>query len=94
LPGSGNNRLGVASIGRSAVIENSENFNVDRLALVHDLVRSTPIAEISTSNTSPGFFQSGGLRLWPTPSGVPVAMTSPGCSVVKSEQKLTICSQE
>ena len=47
--------------------------------------------DISTSSMSPGFIQSGGLRLWPTPSGVPVAMTSPGCSVVKSEQKLTIC---
>ena len=47
--------------------------------------------EISTSSTSPGFIHSGGLRRWPTPSGVPVAMTSPGCSVVKSEQKPTIC---
>src|SRR5262249_26458244 len=48
--------------------------------------RSTPILVISTSSMSPGFIQSGGLRLWPTPSGVPVAMMSPGCSVVKSEQ--------
>ena len=57
-------------------------------------VRSTPIPVISTSSTSPGFIQSGGLRLCPTPSGVPVAITSPGCRVVKSEQKLTICWQE
>ena len=46
---------------------------------------------ISTSSTSPGFIHSGGLRLWPTPSGVPVAMTSPGESAVKSEQKAMIC---
>ena len=50
-------------------------------------VRSVPMPVISTSSTSPGFIQSGGLRRWPTPSGVPVAMTSPGMSVVKSEQK-------
>ncbi len=33
-----------------------------------------------------GFSQSGGLRLAPTPPGVPVAMTSPGSSRVKDEQ--------
>ena len=42
---------------------------------------------ISTSSTSPRFIHNGGLRPWPTPSGVPVAMTSPGDSAVKSEQK-------
>ena len=76
------------------VVENSENSTSIGYLSSTILVRSTPIAEISTSSTSPGFIQSGGLRLWPTPSGVPVAMTSPGCSVVKSEQKLTICWQE
>jgi hypothetical protein len=53
-------------------------------------VRNVPMPLISTSSISPGFIQSGGLRLWPTPSGVPVAMTSPGDNVVKSEQKAMI----
>ena len=38
--------------------------------------------EISTSTLSPPFIQSGGLRPMPTPSGVPVAMMSPGSSQV------------
>ena len=42
--------------------------------------RSAPIPVISTSSISPGFIHNGGLRLWPTPSGVPVAITSPGDS--------------
>jgi hypothetical protein len=45
---------------------------------------------ISTSSISPGFIHKGGLRPWPTPSGVPVAMTSPGDSAVKSEQNAMI----
>lgn len=36
----------------------------------------------STSQTSPGFMKSGGLRATPTPAGVPVTMTSPGSSVI------------
>jgi hypothetical protein len=52
--------------------------------------RSVPMPVISTSSVSPGFIHSGGLRLWPTPSGVPVAMMSPADSAVKSEQKATI----
>ena len=48
--------------------------------------RSTPISLISTSITSPGFIQSGGLRRDPTPPGVPVAMLSPGNSVVNRER--------
>ena len=36
---------------------------------------------ISTSHTSPGRMKRGGLRLQPTPAGVPVAITSPGTSV-------------
>jgi hypothetical protein len=48
--------------------------------------RSVPIPEISTSSTSPAFIQTGGVCLAPMPSGVPVAMMSPGESGVKSEQ--------
>ena len=33
---------------------------------------STPSRSTSTSQTSPGFIQSGGLRARPTPAGVPV----------------------
>ena len=38
----------------------------------------TPTFSISTSTTSPGLRNTGGLRVKPTPAGVPVAMTSPG----------------
>ena len=41
---------------------------------------------ISTSTTSPGFIHKGGLRAKPTPSGVPVEITSPATSGVQSEQ--------
>src|SRR6202042_1616506 len=44
--------------------------------------RSVPIRSISTSKTSPSAKNSGGLRAKPTPSGVPVAITSPGRSVI------------
>ncbi len=40
--------------------------------------RRIPIELISISNMSPAFIQSGGLRVKPTPAGVPVAITSPG----------------
>src|SRR3954470_6846484 len=33
-------------------------------------LRSTPIPDTSTSTTSPGFMNSGGLRFNPTPPGV------------------------
>ena len=56
--------------------------------------RNVPTPEISTSITSPGFIQSGGLRLCPTPSGVPVAITSPGSNSVNSEQKAMISGTE
>ena len=49
-------------------------------------LRSVPICEISTSSTSPAFIHTGGVRLAPMPSGVPVAMMSPGDSGVKAEQ--------
>ena len=44
--------------------------------------RSAPRPSIATSNTSPSFSSTGGLRKTPTPSGVPVAITSPGSSVM------------
>jgi hypothetical protein len=38
--------------------------------------------EISTSITSPAFRKSAGSLLKPTPAGVPVAIMSPGSSVI------------
>ena len=43
---------------------------------------STPMPSMSISQVSPGFIQSGGLRGWPTPDGVPVKQMSPGSSVM------------
>ena len=34
---------------------------------------------------SPAFMNSGGVRAWPTPAGVPVEMMSPGSSVRPAE---------
>lgn len=44
-------------------------------------LRSTPSRSISTSTTSPGLRNTGGVRAMPTPGGVPVKITSPGSSV-------------
>ncbi len=44
-------------------------------------VRSVPMPSISIVTTSPGLRNSGGLRPAPTPSGVPLEITSPGYSV-------------
>lgn len=41
-------------------------------------LRSRPTPSISTSQTSPGFMNTGGLRAKPTPAGVPLMMMSPG----------------
>src|SRR4029079_11051615 len=41
-------------------------------------LRSVPICEIVTSTTSPALIHNGGVRVMPTPDGVPVAITSPG----------------
>ena len=46
---------------------------------------------ISTSTTSPGFIHNGGVRLAPTPPGVPVTITSPGYSRVNDEQYSICC---
>src|SRR5882757_5793970 len=40
-------------------------------------LRRTPSSLISTSISSPGWRKTGGSRVAPTPSGVPVAITSP-----------------
>ena len=39
---------------------------------------STPMPSISMRTTSPAFRYFGGVKPMPTPTGVPVAMTSPG----------------
>src|SRR6516165_9796649 len=87
----------------SVVVDRDVNFQaLDRLCSDHEswlrasttCARKAPMSVISTSSVSPGFIHSGGLRLWPTPSGVPVEMTSPGESAVKSEQKAMICGIE
>ena len=43
---------------------------------------STPMPATSTRTTSPFFRNTGGLKPMPTPTGVPVAITSPGSSVM------------
>ena len=40
-----------------------------------------PSFSMLTSKTSPAFNRTGGVRKIPTPSGVPVAITSPSSSV-------------
>src|SRR5271156_1054324 len=47
-------------------------------------VRILPIDSTSTTTSSPGLSSRGGLKLIPTPPGVPVAMTSPALSVTVS----------
>lgn len=49
------------------------------------VVRRVPTPVTSTLTTSPGFRYSGGVRLCPTPEGVPVRITSPVLSSVNSE---------
>src|SRR5260370_3895606 len=50
-------------------------------------LRMRPMRSISTSTTSPSCKKSGGVRLNPTPDGVPVAMISPGSSVMRELRK-------
>src|SRR3569833_267430 len=47
-------------------------------------LRRSPMPSISISHTSPSRIQTGGVRAWPTPGGVPMAITSPGSSVMIS----------
>src|SRR5258705_4393245 len=58
------------------------------------LLRSVPMLEISISSTSPAFIHTGGFCLAPMPSGVPVAMMSPGDSGVNTEQNSMIAGIE
>ena len=46
---------------------------------------SVPMLPIETSTVSPAFIHKGGVRLPPTPPGVPVAITSPDDRAVKVE---------
>src|SRR5438270_8309408 len=46
-------------------------------------LRIRPMRSISTSTTSLSRKKRGGVRLNPTPEGVPVAMISPGSSVIR-----------
>src|SRR5450756_1203394 len=52
-------------------------------------LRMVPMPSMVTSMMSPGFIQTGGVRAKPTPPGVPVAIRSPGLSVVKEEKNST-----
>jgi len=60
-------------------------------SLVDDRITQRTIPEISTSSTSPGFIHTAGARRWPTPAGVPVAMTSPGRQVSEIRYERMIC---
>src|SRR3984957_821689 len=46
---------------------------------------STPMPPISMRTTSPPLRYFGGSKPTPTPAGVPVAITSPGCSVIPAD---------
>src|SRR5690348_17433857 len=50
------------------------------------ILRICPMPSISVSTISPALRYSGGLRAKPTPLGVPVAMISPGSSVMPCER--------
>jgi len=49
------------------------------------VLTSSPIAVISMLTLSPGTRYFGGFMPRATPDGVPVAMTSPGSSVIPAE---------
>ena len=51
-------------------------------ASARQTLRSVPSPEIDVSTTCPSARKRGGVRPAPTPPGVPVAMTSPGSSVI------------
>ena len=50
------------------------------------VLRRMPILADSTSTTSPGLSQRGGVNRAPAPVGVPVAIMSPGFRVAKVER--------
>jgi hypothetical protein len=49
------------------------------------VLRMAPRPEIAHSTTSPRTRNRGGSKPMPTPAGVPVAMMSPGSSVIPAE---------
>jgi len=46
---------------------------------------SVPMPSITTCTVLPGRRKTGGLRVKPTPEGVPVMIAVPGCSVMQRE---------
>ena len=68
-----------ASAGRHRQPSRSTSSATTRLRIV-------PTPSTVTSITSPGWSQTGGFLAKPTPPGVPVAMTSPGRSLVNDEK--------
>lgn len=59
------------------------------------MVISVPICgKISTANESPSRRYSLGVKLFPTPAGVPVKMMVPGRRLVPCERKDTIFGTE
>ena len=56
-----------------------------RVLLSHNAETPLPMASTTISQTSPGFMKICGVRLLPTPPGVPVTITSPGDSGMKVE---------
>src|SRR3569623_961246 len=57
-------------------------------------LRSRPIFSTSHSTTSPGRRNSGGVRANPTPAGVPVAMMSPGSSIMPRDSTAMVSAIE
>src|SRR5262245_61188877 len=57
-------------------------------------LESTPIFSTSTSTSSPAFIQGGGFLACATPEGVPVAMMSPGSSVMNSDRYSIVLAVE
>src|SRR5439155_10101807 len=68
---------GLAAVARHGGEQSSRPYRSN--ATVFD---SVPTPETVTSTTSPSVRYSGGTRESPTPPGVPVAITSPACSVM------------
>src|SRR5256885_14277308 len=76
-----------------------ERYSHRTLSPVHTRPRITglrmrPMLSISTSTTSPSCKKSGGVRLNPTPDGVPVAMISPGSRVMRELRKAIVEATE
>ncbi|MBN4055526.1 TonB-dependent receptor [bacterium AH-315-K03] len=75
-----------ASYAKADCIKPTSKFNKQKNYVSCAMVFfKIPTGPISTSIVSPGFIHTGGVRLAPTPPGVPVAITSPGFKGVKAE---------